>query len=194
MATRRRPVEPALEKPNALVLAKKREVARAVHTKEVIMATPASIKKHPVHPMLIVFPVGLWIFSLASDLIYRAGWGSAIWNEVAFYTMIGGIAGALLAAIPGLIDLFSLSGRPKNLGIWHMTINLVVVAIFVVDASLRNIGPRAGDVPFALSIVGVALMCISGWLGAEMVHVYGVSVEAAGGTRWDDREAPRRVA
>src|SRR5215471_21662215 len=162
--------------------------------KEVIMATPASIKKHPVHPMLVVFPIGLWVFSLASDIIYRAGWGPVIWNDIAFYTMLGGIAGALLAAIPGLIDLFSLSARPKNLGIWHMTINLVVVAIFVVDASLRNIGPRAGDLPFALSIVGVALMCISGWLGAEMVHVYGVGVEPAGRAGLDEREASRRVA
>jgi uncharacterized membrane protein len=159
------------------------------------MATPASIKKHPVHPMLVVFPIGLWVFSLASDIIYRTGWGTAIWNEIAFYTMLGGIAGALLAAIPGLIDLFSLSGRPKNLGIWHMTINLVVVLIFVVNASLRNVGTGgAGDVPFALSIAGVVLMFISGWLGAEMVHVHGVSVDTVGSTRWDDREAPRRVA
>jgi len=158
------------------------------------MATPASIKKHPVHPMLIVFPIGLWVFSLVCDIIYRAGWGPAIWNDVAFYTMIGGIVGALLAAIPGLIDLFSLSGKPKNLGIWHMTINLVVVALFVVNAWLRNISPRDDILPFALSIVGVALLCISGWLGGEMVHVYGVAVEPTGGIRLEDREAPRRVA
>jgi|SRR5262249_39119950 len=158
------------------------------------MITPASIRKHPVHPMLIVFPVGLWVFSLACDIIYRAGWGPAIWNDVAFYTMIGGIVGALLAAIPGLIDLFSLSGKTKRLGIWHMAINLVVVAVFVVNAWLRNVSPRDDILPFALSIVGVALLCITGWLGAEMVHVYGVGVEPAARAGFDEREAPRRVA
>src|SRR5215813_11347997 len=127
------------------------------------MITPASIRKHPVHPMLIVFPVGLWVFSLACDIIYRAGLGPAVWNDVAFYTMIGGIVGALLAAIPGLIDLLSLSGRPKTLGIWHMAINLLVVAIFVVDAWLRTVSPRADAAPFILSIIGVGLVCISGW-------------------------------
>jgi len=143
--------------------------------------------------MLIVFPIGLWVFSLASDIIYRAGLGPVIWNDIAFYTMIGGIVGALLAAIPGLIDLFSLSGRPKSLGIWHMCINLIVVAIFVIDAWLRTTTPRADVVPFVLSIASVVLVCISGWLGGEMVHVYGVTVEPGASAKLEDREA-RRVA
>jgi len=144
--------------------------------------------------MLIVFPVGLWVFSLASDIIYRAGLGPAVWNDVAFYTMIGGIVGALLAAIPGLIDLLSLSGRPKTLGIWHMAINLLVVAIFVVDAWLRTVSPRADAAPFVLSMIGVGLVCVSGWLGAEIVHVYGVGIARLRGESFEDLETPRRVA
>jgi hypothetical protein len=76
-----------------------------------------------------------------------------IWTDVAFYTMIGGIVGAFLAAIPGLVDLISLSGRPKTLGIWHMAINLVAVAVFVVNALLRTTSPRGDIVPFVLSII-----------------------------------------
>jgi len=74
-----------------------------------------------------------------------------------------------------------------------MCINLIVVAIFAIDAWLRATSPRADVFPFVLSIAGVVLVCISGWLGGEMVHVYGVTVEPAASARLEDRDA-RRVA
>lgn len=55
------------------------------------MRSPASIFKHPIHPMLIVFPIGLWIFSLACDLIRLAGAPGDAWSTVAFFSMIGGL-------------------------------------------------------------------------------------------------------
>ncbi len=64
------------------------------------MRSPASIAKHPIHPMLVVFPVGLWMFSLVCDLIALNVSTSAVWFTVAFYTMIGGLIGALAAAVP----------------------------------------------------------------------------------------------
>jgi uncharacterized membrane protein len=70
------------------------------------MRTPASIFNHPVHPMLIVFPIGLWIFSLTCDLIRLAGGSGNAWSTVALFSMVGGLIGALLAAIPGFIDYF----------------------------------------------------------------------------------------
>jgi uncharacterized membrane protein len=69
------------------------------------MSSPASIKGHPLHPVLVAFPIGLWIFSIISDLIFKLGYGGPVWNDVAFYTLAGGIVGALVAALPGLIDL-----------------------------------------------------------------------------------------
>src|SRR3954468_5895008 len=101
------------------------------------MRSRASIAQHPIHPMIVPFPIALLIFSLLSDIIYRFGFGSSVWNDVAFYTMIGGIIGALVAAVPGLIDLLSLSGKVKTIALWHMVINLTVVGIFAVDLWLR---------------------------------------------------------
>jgi hypothetical protein len=66
------------------------------------MSTPASIAKHPLHPMLVVFPIGLWIFSLIADFIFLSG-GDARWNDVAFYTIAGGLVGALVAAVAGTL-------------------------------------------------------------------------------------------
>jgi uncharacterized membrane protein len=70
------------------------------------MSTPASFKHHPIHPILIVFPIGLWVFSLVSDVIFMIA-GNPVWKDVALYTL-GGIVGALLAAVPGFVDYFSM--------------------------------------------------------------------------------------
>ena len=91
------------------------------------MRTPASIFNHPIHPMLIVFPIGLWSFSLVCDLIRLAGAPGNAWSTVAFFSMIGGLIGALCAAVPGFIDLlFYKGGAPavKTIALTHMAINL----------------------------------------------------------------------
>src|SRR5215471_10029839 len=145
------------------------------------MASPASIAKHPIHPMLVAFPVGLLIFSLISDIIYLARWGGPVWNDVAMYTMAGGIVGALLAAVPGFVDLFSITNpRVKRIGIWHMSINLVVVVLFLINCLMRYQAPRGTAGPIWLSVIGIVLLAVSGWLGGEMVYVHGVAVEPEG--------------
>src|SRR4051812_28468501 len=72
------------------------------------MRTPASIAGHPIHPMLVPIAIGCFIFSFASDLICFFTGATDPWNLLAYYTMVGGILGALAAAVPGLIDLLSL--------------------------------------------------------------------------------------
>ena len=73
--------------------------------------TPASIHGHPIHPMLVTVPIGLWLFSFVCDLVLMFANGGPAWNTVAMYCMAGGLAGALLAAVPGAIDLLSLRGE-----------------------------------------------------------------------------------
>ena len=148
------------------------------------MRTPASIFKHPIHPMLIVFPIGLWIFSLVCDLIRLAGAVPDVWSTVAFISMVGGFIGALCAAVPGFIDLlFYKGGAPpvKKIALTHMTINLTVVVLYAINIWLRADDTayidRGLSLPVWLSIIGVALLAVSGWLGGQMVHVYGVGVE-----------------
>ena len=94
------------------------------------MRTPASIAGHPIHPMLVPIAIGCFVFSFVSDLICIAGGDPALWNPLAYYTMIGGILGALAAALPGLVDYLSLpAGDIKKTATLHMAINLAVVAI-----------------------------------------------------------------
>lgn len=141
------------------------------------MGTPAIIAKHPIHPMLVVFPIGLWIFSLVSDFIFLLG-GNADWNNVAFYTMAGGLIGSLLAAVPGFFDMFSISDPKVGKMAWnHMILNLIATAVFALNLFLR-VGAAAGaPLPVFLSVLGILFIAAAGWLGGEMVYVHGMGVQ-----------------
>lgn len=140
------------------------------------MHTPAQLARHPIHPMLVPVPIGLWLFSLICDLVHRFGASSPNWEVVAWYTMVGGIVGALVAAVPGLVDLLSLPSGVKRIGVWHMAINLTIVALYVINAWIRRGGVTDGAI--WLSLLAVALLGVSGWLGGKMVYEHGVAVEA----------------
>ena len=142
------------------------------------METRATVAEHPVHPMLIPFPIALWIFSLASDLIYLFGFGGPVWKDIALYTMVGGIVGGLAAAIPGYVDYRSLSDPViVRVAQMHMLINVGLIVLFTVNAGLRIMNGTEALMPVFLSVLGVAGLGVSGWLGGELVYVQGVAVQ-----------------
>ena len=141
------------------------------------MRTPASIARHPIHPMLVPIPIGLWLFSFACDLLFVLGAGATHWATIGYYSMIAGIVGALVAAIPGLIDLIFLKGPPKKIAIAHMTINVTVVILYAVNVGTRIGGAAIAGTPLVLSIIAVSLLAVSGWLGGHMVYVHHVAVD-----------------
>src|SRR5262249_3166762 len=133
---------------------------------------------HPIHPMLVAIPIGLFVFSLIGDGIAFYRRGDAFWSNVAFYTMLGGVVGALIAAEPGFIDCLSIKDRKaKNIGLWHMSFNLTIGALYAINLWLRTNSSFDARLPLALSVVAVALLLVSGWLGGEMVFRHGVAVE-----------------
>jgi uncharacterized membrane protein len=144
------------------------------------MRTPANIARHPIHPMLVPLPIGMWVLSVACDIIAAFSGNPGTWKVVALYAMVGGIIGALAAAIFGLIDLLSLPREVRKTAIVHMSINLLVVVLFVVNAWLRIRSPDAGAGASSLvwlSVIAVALLVVSGWLGGKLVYVHGVAVD-----------------
>jgi uncharacterized membrane protein len=159
------------------------------------MSSPANIKNHPIHPMLVALPIGLWIFALVCDVVFASG-GSGNWNTVAFYCVAAGIAGALLAAVPGFIDYLSIDeAAMKRIGTYHLLLNLGAVILFAINLWLRLQLPATSRVPLLLSIVGVAGLGVSGWLGGEMVYVKGMAVQAVEELSQEKRkEQPRRAA
>ena len=152
------------------------------------MRTPASIAGHPVHVMMVAIPIGLWVFSLVCDFILLTGRSPDLWFTVGYITMAGGIVGALLAAIFGAIDLFSLPrGHTRNVGLLHMTINLAVVVLYAVNLWMRTGELETLTVPFTLSVIAILALLVSGWLGGELVHIHMVGVDPDEATRRADR-------
>ena len=138
----------------------------------------ATIAKHPIHPMLVVFPIGLWIFSLVCDLVYLFKPDLPLWRDMALYTMAGGWIGALAAAVPGFIDYLGIpSGAVKSKATTHMALNLVVVMLYAINLWMRSAGNEVGGWPMVLSVIAVLLLAVSGWLGGDLVYVQGVGVE-----------------
>jgi uncharacterized membrane protein len=142
------------------------------------MAGRVSIARHPIHPMLVAFPIGLWVFALACDLIYQWGSHAPFWKDVAFYAMSGGLIGGLAAAGPGLGDFLTITDRKvRRIGVAHLILNLTVVVLYAVNLWIRRRSLPEATLPVWLSAGSLVLLTISGWLGGELVFVHGVSVE-----------------
>lgn len=144
------------------------------------MESRAKLLGHPVHPMLIVLPLGLFIGAVVFDALYM--WrGSTTFATVAYWNIAAGIVGGLLAAVFGLIDWFAIpSGtRAKRIGLLHGGSNVVVVLIFATVWLMR--GNTADATPttnlFLLEIVALVLGSVAGWLGGELVDRLGVGVD-----------------
>lgn len=135
---------------------------------------------HPTHPMLIVFPLGLFIAAVVFDLIYLVTANEAF-ATVAFWNIAGGVIGGLLAAIFGFLDWLAIPDgtRAKSIGLWHGAGNVVVVALFAVSWLLRWDDPARipGTLPLLLELVGLGLGAVTGWLGGELVDRLGVGVD-----------------
>lgn len=162
------------------------------------MPSRASFGGHPIHPMLIPFPIGLLVFSFIADLIFL--WkGNQIWNDIAFYTMLGGIIGGAAAAIPGLIDWMTLTDRAAvKVANWHARVNIITLLIFIASFYLRTTGgaawiPTVPLLPVLLSIVGVIGLSIAGWLGGQLVFRHGVGVDVKAPTTSEEPEAQRHI-
>ncbi len=141
------------------------------------MSTRASIHRHPIHPMFVVFPIGLWIFAFICYAVY-VGTGVLSWRVASLYAMAGGIIGAVLAAVPGLIDLLTLRrSRAWSTGLWHMTCNVTALILFIIAFAIgwTSAGPSVATL--VLSIVGLVVMSIGGWLGGSLVYEHGVGIE-----------------
>lgn len=143
------------------------------------MRSLASIKSHPLHPMAIAFPIGLLVTSFIFDLIAR--WQVTLpLASAAWYCVVAGLIGALFAIIPGAIDLFRIvppNSNARSRGYWHAGLNLLVMAVFVAVAARRGVGVMPDNTSLVLSAIGVAILCVSGWLGATLVYRNQIAVD-----------------
>ncbi|HZH52535.1 MAG TPA: DUF2231 domain-containing protein [Microvirga sp.] len=134
----------------------------------------ATIAGHPLHHMLVVFPIAFLIGAFATDIAFRST-ADTFWARASYWLLLSGIVTALIAAIPGLVDFMSID-RVRNIWVsWaHMIGNLAVVGLAAINLWLRWDDPAAGAQGWGLTLSGLttALLFFSGWLGGELAYRY----------------------
>jgi uncharacterized membrane protein len=137
------------------------------------MRSRFSIAGHPLHPVLVALPIGLFAWTLVSDIVYLAQDKDKFWYDMAFWTGIAAIVTALLAALPGFGDYLTIAARSdaRVMATAHMLLNLCVVGLYVVAMVLmRDAGALDGGrltAVVALHAAGIGILLLSGWLGAR---------------------------
>src|SRR5262249_6570881 len=101
------------------------------------MKSKATLAGHPIHPMLIPFPLALWVTSFAVDILFYF-LRHATLLIVSKFMIAAGCIGAIAAAIPGIIDWLSIrNGDVKKVANWHARLNIVALVVFAISLFLR---------------------------------------------------------
>jgi uncharacterized membrane protein len=145
------------------------------------MDSRAKLLGHPIHPMLVVFPLGLFITAVVFDIAYLTTTTHPAFASVSFWNVSAGIVGGLLAAVFGLVDWLAIPNgtRAKRIGLLHGVGNVIVVGLFALSWWLRwnVIGHAPSTLAIGLAICAIALGAVTGWLGGELVDRLGVGVD-----------------
>jgi uncharacterized membrane protein len=136
---------------------------------------------HPFHPVLVTVPIGAWVAALVFDVVSLSPDAGTAFVEGAYWLVGIGLVGALVAALFGVMDLLTIPRGTKawTTGLTHMALNLAVVVLQVVNFLVRRgqlDAESVGTVPLVLSVVALALLGASGWLGGKLSYTYGVRV------------------
>jgi uncharacterized membrane protein len=145
------------------------------------MESRAKLAGHPIHPMLIVFPLGLLVTAVVFDVVYKVT-GNSGFAVVAYWNILAGLVGGALAAVTGLIDWLAIPRRTRAraIGLWHGLGNAVLLALFAVSWSMRTADTTyiPSNQALILEIIAVMIGVVTGWLGGELVDRLGVGVDA----------------
>ncbi len=142
------------------------------------MEAKAKLFGHSIHQMLIVFPLGLLGMGVVFDVVFMA-LQNQLFAAVAYWMIVAGLVGGLLAAPFGLIDWLSIpaGSRARKVGAAHGIGNVVVVVLFLGSVLLRRDDMAVPPVAaYVCSFLGLLLALFTGWLGGELVARFGLGV------------------
>jgi uncharacterized membrane protein len=138
----------------------------------------ASIAGHPIHPMLVGFPIAFFAATVATDIAFHQTAGPA-WATASEWLLGAGLVMAALTALAGLTDFL---GEPRIRALgqawWHMSGNVLVVLLELANLVLRlKAGaPGVSNPELAISVVALLILLFNGWMGWEMVYKHRVGI------------------
>ena len=144
------------------------------------MNGPVKLLAHPLHPMLVVFPLGLLSAAVIFDIVALIT-GNPGFYPVSYWMIAAGLIGGLLAAVIGFLDWTGISNntRAKTIGLYHGLGNFVIVVLFAISWWLRS--GAQNNMPSTLALIpsflGFCLALVTAWLGGELVYRLGMAVE-----------------
>lgn len=150
---------------------------------------------HPVHQMLVVFPLGLLATAVVFDIIYLVS-DSQVMAAVSYWMIGAGLMGGLLAAPFGTIDWLGIPAgtRAKRIGAMHGGGNVLVLLLFALSFFLRDTAYAPGLAQMVWSFAGAAIALVTAWLGGELVDRLGVGVDEDAGINASSSLHKRHVA
>ena len=137
----------------------------------------AVVGGHPIHPMLVPFPIACFTGAFLTDVIYAYGGGDG-WANASNWLLGIGLLMAAVAAAAGLADFMG-DDRIRKLGqaVRHMIANVTVVVIEAINLLIRVTTPDSVlSIGIFLSGLAVLVLLYSGWLGGELVYKHRVGV------------------
>jgi nitrite reductase/ring-hydroxylating ferredoxin subunit/uncharacterized membrane protein len=154
------------------------------------MRSRAHFKSHPLHPILIAFPIAFGAGCLIFDLAGRLGDWPSVWTTGA-YLSAGTVLTGLVAAVPGLIDYFGVvppNSSAKKRATWHMLVNVTALTLIGVGWLFRDADLRPGVATILLEAIGMGVMTCGGWMGGTLVYrnQIGVDHRYANAGKWKE--------
>ncbi|MCA1592156.1 MAG: DUF2231 domain-containing protein [Acidobacteria bacterium] len=143
------------------------------------MESRAKLFGHAIHPILIVFPLGLLATAVVFDIVALVR-GNGVWSDRAYAMIAAGIIGGVVAAIFGFIDWMAIpkGTRAKSIGLWHAVVNDIALVLFAASWWLRRTHtPDPGTLALVCSFAGAAAALLGGWFGGELVERLGMAVD-----------------
>jgi uncharacterized membrane protein len=138
----------------------------------------AALAGHPIHPILVAFPIAFLVAAFVTDLLY---WRTmnATWAQASYWLLWAGIITAVLAALAGLIDFFSIARVRAHLAGWlHAGLNVSLLVLSILNVWLRRGHAEAAILPWGLVLSALVtfLLMLSGWYGGELIYRYKIAI------------------
>lgn len=155
------------------------------------LRSTAAIAGHPLHPLLVTFPIAFLIGAFLTDLAFQ-GTGDAFWARASIWLIGAGLVGGALAAVAGFIDFLG-SERIRSLSLvwYHLIGNAIALVLSAISLYLRlaSDAPVVTGMELFLSALVVVIFAVTGWLGGELVFRHGVGMAAERSAAEIERES-----